>query len=73
MAALIAGFSYLRRSLPQGAAEIRRPPSITALAQIAICCGGEWLTRKLGVPFAINGAMIIVVVATALGVMSSER
>jgi hypothetical protein len=60
-AALIAGFAYLRA--PRGGAAAQ-PAILAALAQIAICCVGELLSRDLGTPFKIDGSWLIVVVAT---------
>jgi hypothetical protein len=70
VAALIAGFALLRASAPHGPGAMRRPVWLMALAQIAISCGGEWLPRVLRLPFAIDGAWIIVYVATALAAMA---
>jgi preprotein translocase subunit SecY len=72
-AALIAGFWLLRGWAPYGAAAMRQPVWLTALAQIGVCCCGEWLTRILGVPFAIDGAWLIVVVAAVLSAMNGGR
>jgi hypothetical protein len=70
--ALIARFAWLRR--PAGDAGAGAPPvRLTALAQIAICCGGEALTAGLGVPFALDGAWLIVIVATAMRVAGAAR
>ena len=68
-AVLIAGFWLLRGWAPGGAAASRRPIWPNALAQIVVCCGGEGLTRLIGAPFAIDGAWIIVTVATVLTAM----
>jgi hypothetical protein len=68
MAPLIAGFTYLRAPYAPGGAAAR-PAAMTAAAQIVICCAGQILTRALGLPFALDGVWLIVVVATALGVL----
>jgi preprotein translocase subunit SecY len=60
-AALIAGFTFLRA--PRGAAA-SQPAIVGALVQIVICCIGELLLRNLGLPFAIDGPWLIVVIAT---------
>jgi hypothetical protein len=60
-AVLIAGFAYLRA--PRGDAA-SRPAIVAALAQIVICCVGELLAGNLGLPVAIDGPWLIVVVAT---------
>jgi hypothetical protein len=60
-AALIAGFAYLRAPRGRAAAQ---PANLAALVQIAICCVGELLSQDLGAPFKIDGAWLIVVVAT---------
>jgi preprotein translocase subunit SecY len=60
-AALIAGFAYMRAPRGSGAAQTA---ILAAVAQIAICCIGELLSANLGLPFAIDGAWLIVVVAT---------
>ena len=72
-AVLIAGFWLLRGWARNGAAASRRPVGLNAFAQIVVCCGGESLTRILGAPFAMDGAWIIVVVATALSVMGARE
>jgi hypothetical protein len=60
-AVLIAGFAFLRA--PRGGAA-SQPTVVAALVQIAICCVGELLLRNLGLPFAIDGPWLIVVIAT---------
>jgi hypothetical protein len=60
-AALIAGFAYLRAPRGRAAAQ---PAILAALVQIAICCVGELLSLNFGAPFTIDGAWLIVVVAT---------
>jgi preprotein translocase subunit SecY len=60
-AALIVGFSLLRAQSRGG---MLQPAIMAMLAQIAICCIGEILARNLGLPFAIDGPWLIVVVAT---------
>ena len=66
-AALIAGFAAMRAGSAPG--EAARPVAIMALAQIVICCGGEWLLLAGGLPFLLDGVSLIVVVATALNVI----
>jgi preprotein translocase subunit SecY len=66
IATLIVGFTLLRASAPDGVVAAGRPVRLTALAQIVICGGGEWLTRGLNLPFAIDGAWLIIIVATAM-------
>jgi hypothetical protein len=71
-AILILGFNLMRAS-PTGGDARGRPIGVIALAQIAVCCGGQALTRGLGLPFQLDGAWLIVVVATAIGVLASLR
>ena len=47
--------------------------AIGVLAQIAICLGGELLTRHFGLPFLINGPWLILIVAIALSVLTPRR
>ncbi len=68
-AVLIAGFAIMRTGAAPGGAT--RPVGLTALAQIVICCGGEWLLTGLRLPFLLDGASLIVIVATALNVARS--
>jgi preprotein translocase subunit SecY len=60
-AALIVGFAFLRAQSRGG---MSRPAILAALAQIAVCCIGELLAGNLGLPFAIDGPWLIVVIAT---------
>jgi hypothetical protein len=66
-AALIAGFAYLRA--PRGGAA-SQPAILAALVQIVICCVGESLSRNLGLPVAIDGPWLIVVIATLTRVVT---
>jgi preprotein translocase subunit SecY len=61
IAALIAGFAYLRAPRGRAAAQ---PAILAALVQIAICGVGELLSLNFGIPFRIDGAWLIVVVVT---------
>jgi SecY len=60
-AALIAGFAYLRAPRERAAAQ---PAILAAVVQIAICCVGELVSVSFGILFRIDGAWLIVVVAT---------
>jgi preprotein translocase subunit SecY len=80
VAALIAGFTYLRiRSARKdpvvdgGASDgdISRPAWIMGIAQIIICAGAELLTRALRLPFALDGAWLIVVCTVAMNFIAS--
>ena len=74
VAVLIGLFTLLRASArARGAAGVDRPVLQTAAAQIAICCGGEALARVLQLPFTIDGAWLIVIVATALSALNAAR
>jgi preprotein translocase subunit SecY len=70
IALFVAAFTWLQsRSAPDGGAEAARPFRLIAVAQIAVCAGGELLTRQLELPFAIDGSWLIVVVTVALSVL----
>ena len=73
-AVLIGLFTLLRASArARGADGFDGPVWQTAAAQIVICCCGEFLAPALGLPFAIDGAWLIIIVATALSVLHSAR
>ena len=50
-----------------------RPLRTMALVQIFVCVGGELLTRKLTLPFAIDGVWLIIMVTVATSAMRSLR
>lgn len=73
IAVLIAVFSFLRTlSMPPADAWGRQLAKLTAAAQIIICIGAELLTRYLDVPFALNGAWLILAVAIVMSAVMSN-
>jgi preprotein translocase subunit SecY len=50
-----------------------RPVRTMALVQIFVCLGGELLTRKLTLPFAVEGIWLIIVVTVITSAMRNLR
>ncbi|MGP0060329.1 MAG: hypothetical protein ACLPID_13685 [Beijerinckiaceae bacterium] len=65
VAALIILFTY-RRSAGRDPTGASQPIWMMALAQIIVCIGAEFVTRKFNLPFAINGCWLIVIATLAL-------
>jgi hypothetical protein len=72
VAAFIMLFTY-RRSAGQDPNGALRPVCIVALAQIIVCAGAELVTRKLNLPFAVDGSSLIVTATLALNWRASVR
>jgi preprotein translocase subunit SecY len=71
IALLIASFTYMRnRQAANRPGCAQRPVWTMALVQIFVCVGGELLTRRLGLPFTIDGSWLVLIVAVAMSCLA---
>jgi preprotein translocase subunit SecY len=70
---VMAGLIVLCTWLQSKGDSFIRPVRTMALVQIFVCVGGELLTRKLTLPFAIDGVWLIIVVTVVTSAIRNLR